>query len=204
VERVYGEKPDVSNLIAFYTPGVYHKTKEERKSSWDWKRIPCRFLGYDPAGKNSFIILDLLKNKSIIRKNVKFGNSLIDLSIPLPEESELGSENRNDYDILLEDPYEDLEIPFEEVKDEKMEVESDILQNFLDPNDFVEDEEVPLWENLLSQMENDETPYWKSEPEENERVDEKVSEDNSDDETDKESLFLTQCLLSEWVHEVHG
>jgi hypothetical protein len=28
-ERVYGEKPDVSNLIAFYTPGVYHKTKEE-------------------------------------------------------------------------------------------------------------------------------------------------------------------------------
>ena len=53
-------------------------------------------------------------------------------------------------------------------------------------------------------MENDETPYWKSEPEENERVDEKVSEDNSDDETDKESLFLTQCLLSEWVHEVYG
>jgi len=51
---------------------------------------------------------------------------------------------------------------------------------------------------------NDETPYWKSEPEENERVDEKVSKDNSDDETDKESLFLIQCLLSEWVHEVHG
>ena len=125
-----------------------------------------------------------------------FGNSLIDLSIPLPEESDLvGSENRNDYDILLEDPYGDLEIPFEEVKDEEMEDESDILQNFLDPNDFVEDEEVPLWENLRSQMENDETPYWKSEPEENERVDEKVSEDNSDDETDKESLFLTQCLF---------
>ena len=41
-ERVYGEKPDVSNLIAFYTPGVYHKTKEERKSPWDWKGIPCR------------------------------------------------------------------------------------------------------------------------------------------------------------------
>jgi len=105
MERVYGEKLDVSNLIAFYTPGVYHKTKEERKSPWDWKGIPCRFLGYDPAGKNSFIILDLLKNKSIIRKNVKFGNSLIDLSISLPEESELGSANRNDYDILLEDPY---------------------------------------------------------------------------------------------------
>jgi len=92
------------------------------------------------------------------------------------------------------------------VKDEKMEDESDILQieNFLDPNDFVKVEEVQLWENLRSQMENDETPYWKSEPEENERVDEKVSEDNSDVETDKESLFLTQCLLSEWVHEVHG
>ena len=93
------------------------------------ERIPCRFLGYDPAGKNSFIILDLLKNKSIVRKNVIFGNSLIDLSIPLPEESELGSENRNDYDILLEDSYKDLEIPFEEVKDEEMEDESDILQN---------------------------------------------------------------------------
>ena len=51
-----------------------------------------------------------------------FGNSLIDLSIPLPEESDLvGSENRNDYDILLEVPYKDLEIPFEEVKDEEME-----------------------------------------------------------------------------------
>ena len=49
-------------------------------------------------------------------------------------------------------------------------------------------------ENLRSQMENDETPNWKSEPVENERVDEKVSEDNSNVETDKESLFLTQCL----------
>ena len=34
-EAVFGEKPDILNLVSFYAPGVYHLTNEERKGqSW--------------------------------------------------------------------------------------------------------------------------------------------------------------------------
>jgi hypothetical protein len=32
-ELVTGEKPDVSKMVAFYSPGVYHVTKDESESS---------------------------------------------------------------------------------------------------------------------------------------------------------------------------
>ena len=31
-EVTFGSRPGVSNLVHFYTPGVYHLTKEERRS----------------------------------------------------------------------------------------------------------------------------------------------------------------------------
>ena len=41
-----------------------------------------------------------------MRKNVKFGKSLVNYSIPAPEKVDSGGEDRNDYDILLEDPFQ--------------------------------------------------------------------------------------------------
>jgi hypothetical protein len=56
-EMVYKKLPNVSNLVPFYAPGVYHLTKEERKGkSWEWKAEPCRMLGYSEDGKNSYIV----------------------------------------------------------------------------------------------------------------------------------------------------
>jgi hypothetical protein len=40
-----GEPPDISNMVHFYAPGVYHLTKEERRGTWDYKAQPCRMLG---------------------------------------------------------------------------------------------------------------------------------------------------------------
>jgi hypothetical protein len=46
-ETLTGEPPDMSRLVPFLAPGVYHLTKEERHSTWDYKAKLCRMLGYD-------------------------------------------------------------------------------------------------------------------------------------------------------------
>ena len=195
-ESIYGEKPDGSNLIPFYSPGIYHKTKEERKTQWDWKGIPCRFLGYDPTGKDTYVILDLIKRSIIVRKNVIFGKSLVDYSIPAPEKVDSGGEDRNDYDILLEDPFQSE--TSDDVVGEDMEEDEDVLdEHELIDGDVIIDEDVPFSENLRSQMDNDDAPYWVPDDKEEEL------DSNSEGETDTESLFFMQCLLSDWVMEVH-
>ena len=46
-EMVMNTKPDISHLVHFYSPGVYHLTKEERKGkTLAYKVEPCRMLGY--------------------------------------------------------------------------------------------------------------------------------------------------------------
>jgi hypothetical protein len=195
-ESIYGEKPDGSDLIPFYSPGIYHKTKEERKNQWDWKGIPCRFLGYDPTGKDTYVILDLIKRSIIVRKNVIFGKSLVDYSIPAPEKVDSGGEDRNDYDILLEDPFQS-ETSDDDVG-EDMEEDEDVLEEHeLIDEDVIVDEDIPFSENLRSQMDNDDAPYWVPDDKEEEL------DTNSEGETDTESLFFMQCLLSDWVMQVH-
>ena len=196
-ESVYGEKPDCSNLISFYSPGIYHKTKEERKNQWDWKGIPCRFLGYDPTGKDSYIILDLIKHSIIVRKNVIFGKSLVDYTIPTPENVDSGGEDRNDYDILLEDPLHNSKTSFNDDVEEDMEEDDNLKDNDLIDEDIIVDEDVPFSENLRSQMDNDDAPYWIPDDRE------EVSDTNSEGTTDTESLYLMQCLLFDWIMEVH-
>ena len=72
VEIVTGEKPDISHFVPFYAPGVYHKTKEERTGTWDYKAVECRMLGYDEKCKFSYIILVISSGKIITRKDCIF------------------------------------------------------------------------------------------------------------------------------------
>ena len=142
-ESIYGEKPDGSDLILFYSPG-----------------IPCRFHGYDPTGKDTYVILDLIKRSIIVRKNVIiFGKSLVDYSIPAPDNVDSGGEDRNDYDILLEDPFHSE--TSDDVFGDDMEEDEDVLEEHeLIDEDVIVDEDIPFSENLRSQMDNDDAPYW--------------------------------------------
>ena len=199
-ERVHGIKPDVRNLIAFYAPGVYHKTKEERKSQWDWKGIPCRFLGYDSKGKDTYVVLDIINRSIKSRKNVVFGKSLVDLFIPAPGKDDFGGEDRNDYDILLEDPYGEEKDSTDHSNDD-VEEEEDMDVDYLDEL-LVDDDE--LLDNRRPDSELEEFPYWTPEEETDDRNKENETEDrNSEGGTDTESLFLTRIFLSEWILEVH-
>lgn len=58
-ELRYGKKPELSHLVPFFSPGVYHLTKEERNGGWDYKGRRCRMLGYDERTKESYFILAL-------------------------------------------------------------------------------------------------------------------------------------------------
>jgi hypothetical protein len=63
---VFREVPDVSHLMPFYAPGVYHLTKKERKGrAWAFKAEPCRMLGYSEDGKHSYHVLNVRTGKVV-------------------------------------------------------------------------------------------------------------------------------------------
>jgi hypothetical protein len=75
-EMVFHAKPDVSELVHFFSPGVYHLTSEERKGkSLAFKAEPCRMLGYSSKSKNTYIVLNTKKNKVFERRDVVFDES---------------------------------------------------------------------------------------------------------------------------------
>jgi hypothetical protein len=74
---VFGVDPDLSEMIPFYCPGVYHVTKEERKGVWDPKARLCRMLGYDDRSKG-YIILDLKSMKVKVRDDCIFDPTLVE------------------------------------------------------------------------------------------------------------------------------
>ena len=179
---------------------MYHKTKEERKSQWDWKGIPCRFLGYDESGKDSYVILDIISRSVKTRKSVVFGKSLVDLSIPAPGKDDYGGEDRNDYDILLEDPYGDSMDGTTDKSDSDENNDDEITG--LDYHDDLVIEDDEDFDNRRVDSELEEFPYWAPEEVTGDRNGyEKNNE--SEGETDTESIMLTQLLLSEWIMEVH-
>lgn len=76
-EAVYGTLPDVSYLLPFYTPGVYHLTKEERKGkTWAFKAAPCRMVGYAEEGKGVYWVLTLPHMTLTKRKDCVFDESI--------------------------------------------------------------------------------------------------------------------------------
>lgn len=78
-ERVYNEKPDMSNAVPFYAPGVYHLTKDERPNkAWSYKAEPCRMLGYCDNKKNTYIVLKTKGGKVLERHDCRFNQQLHD------------------------------------------------------------------------------------------------------------------------------
>jgi len=93
-EILTGDKPDISRLIPWFCPGVYHVSKDERKSTWDPKAKLCRFLGYDPISRDCFKILSLPDGKILSRKDCVFDmetiqpnmQELLDQHVQAPED----------------------------------------------------------------------------------------------------------------------
>jgi hypothetical protein len=76
-ECVYREKPDVSDLVLFYAPGIYQLTKEEKKGKGlKYKGSPCRFLGYPPESPANYLIMDIITRRVMVRKSVKFEDNI--------------------------------------------------------------------------------------------------------------------------------
>jgi histone deacetylase 1/2 len=111
-EMVTGEKPDVSKLVPFYAPGVFHVTKEERGGkAWSYKAEPCRMLGYSTDCAGAYLVLSLRTRAVLERSNCVFDTDLRAEDIPLlhPEYEESDNEcdeyaDRNWYDVEERDP----------------------------------------------------------------------------------------------------
>ena len=103
-EALTGTKPDISNAVPFYAPGVYHLTKDERKDPWSPKARPCRMLGYADQYKRAYIILNVETGRVIVRENCVFDMTNMTQDI---EEIEVNQDaDRDDideYDIMVED-----------------------------------------------------------------------------------------------------
>jgi hypothetical protein len=71
-EALFNEIPDISHLVPFYSKGMYHLTKDERKNTLSQKSTECRMLGYNPYGKNQYRIIPLMGHKILNRRDVTF------------------------------------------------------------------------------------------------------------------------------------
>jgi hypothetical protein len=77
---VYGEVPDTSHLVPFYSPGVCHVPKDERKSkSWHWKAMPCRMMGYSKSSKDTYTVLNPVVGGVKERRDCIFNESLFEI-----------------------------------------------------------------------------------------------------------------------------
>jgi ribonuclease HI len=86
-EVLFGSKPDISNLVPFYSPGVVFLSSEERTNQFSPKGLACRMIGYDPESKNGYLVYipEKLSKKRTV--NCKFKES-IDLSLRIEEDLE--------------------------------------------------------------------------------------------------------------------
>ncbi len=65
-----GRKPDVSHLRPFYSQGVSHVTKTERKHVLSPKGEEVRLLGYSECHKGTYIVLRVADHSITRRKNI--------------------------------------------------------------------------------------------------------------------------------------
>jgi hypothetical protein len=75
-EKVYGEIPDISNLVPFYSPGICYISKAEKDHPLQANGQECRMLGYDDAGKNVYLIFNCESGKVERRENVRFDEGI--------------------------------------------------------------------------------------------------------------------------------
>jgi len=63
-EMINDIKPDMTNLVPFWSPGIYHVTKDERKGRvWSAKGI-YRMLGYDNETKGGMKVRNIKNYKA--------------------------------------------------------------------------------------------------------------------------------------------
>ena len=76
-EMINNIKPDMTNIVPFWSPGIYHVTKDERKGRvWSAKGISCRMLGYDNETKGGMIVINIKNYKVLVRKDVIFSEDI--------------------------------------------------------------------------------------------------------------------------------
>lgn len=105
-ETLTGEKPDVSWMVPFYAPGVFHLTHEERKTPWSVKAEPCRMLGYADGYLNAYYVLNIRTQKVVVREHCIFSNNVSedDVADVDIDESELRDDIDNLEDMIEQDP----------------------------------------------------------------------------------------------------
>jgi hypothetical protein len=74
-QALTGSKPNISNLVPFYAPGLYHKTQDERAGAFSYKAEPCRMLGYSEDSFDTFLVLRLRDRKLMYRGDCIFNES---------------------------------------------------------------------------------------------------------------------------------
>jgi hypothetical protein len=143
-ELVNGQVPDVSNLEPFYSPGVYHLTRDERKSSnlTNYKAAPCRYLGINPQSPSNYLILDVLNKRVITRKSCKFQEEHIQKSISYFEEQQKIADVDEEY----------LDVNREEID---MIHERDAVEDIINTND------TELSESEDEDIDDTSVSYWK-------------------------------------------
>eukprot|EP01034_Spumella_vulgaris_P047497 gene47497-biopygen34856 len=58
--------------VPFFCPGMYHVTRGERRSTFDPKALPCRFLGYDENLGECYKILCVSTQRILDRKDCSY------------------------------------------------------------------------------------------------------------------------------------
>lgn len=125
VEALTGDIPDVSKLVPFYAPGVFHLTSDERKGPWDNKAKPCRMLGYADGYARAYTIMSVVSGKVIVRENCIFDIADMDPSVEdIEEDRGIDRDDLVEYDRLLEDS---------EDEDDTSTVDSNIEEVELEP-----------------------------------------------------------------------
>jgi hypothetical protein len=155
-ELVNGKVPDVGHLEPFYTPGVYHLTKDERRSSnlTNYKAAPCRYLGINPLSPKNYLILDVLNKRVITRKTCRFQKEHIQKSISYFEEQEKIVNTDEEY---LDVDREDFDM-IQEVDDVENIINAKDKEGSDIEDEDEEDTSVSYWQEVCSGDNNANSP----------------------------------------------
>lgn len=179
-EKVVGIKPDISNFVPFYAPGIFLLTKEERKNSFSPKGEKCRMLGYSTTSKNTYIIWVPTRHRVLERMSVVFDEHPPNDPVLFPSTTESEEEL---FQKLL-DFFKDSE------NSDENETAGDETENLEEENETENPEKLNLTEYYLDE-ELPHTPYIESD----DLFDESEDDYNFSGLTDDEKWSIDMKLL---------
>jgi hypothetical protein len=168
IEELSGVRPDVSRLVPFYAPGVFHLTGDERKDPFSPKAEPCRMLGYATKHyKDAYYVLNLRTNKVVVREHCSWDISLDADDLHDTDDIDT-SADRNDLDAFR-DMIEETGADSDEEDDDDggegyipPEVENEDSDSE-DADDDVTGGEYPYWEAFNISTHLEEKERWRQE-----------------------------------------